>query len=593
MYYTVSDQKVQGCCSLPSRLWIATENVVQAPEPINAAQMEGGVLQIPEEFLESEVRDGFYISAEMKRGWAAILDILGEISAICERHDIRWWLDWGSMLGAVRHHGFTPWDDDIDISMLREDYMRFIETAPSELPPGYRVFNTFNTPDYYDSGSRVANGATVKLDNETMDARRGMPYIAGIDVVCIDYVSGPRDEKQKRDIKEIFDLAKPLDPDITINELRENNDLIRSLEQKHAVTFDRNKPLGQQLFILMENLMMSVTEDEARAAAMVPAYSVRDSFIALFPVDYYRELITLPFEFLEVPVPLHYDEMLTKIFGNYMKPYRPGGTHNYPFYADQEELVYEQTGYKAWDRYKVKEHKLMNNNAIETETNRINAAPEKVPEPAKDIVFFITRAANWVFMDKFREEALNRGDNVYVIPIPYYFRTNTMRTGDEVHYEGQLLSQFIPVTGFDQYDFYEKKPDVVYFDNPYDDYDAHIAVHPMFFTDKIREFSKKMIYVSCILVDEYDSEDMKASKMMEFCINTPGVARADEVIVQSENIRQRYIESLVKWAGEDTKEVWEKKIKACGLTQDELKEFPPVEDSELTPEWMEVLYTKA
>ena len=557
-------------------------------------------MQIPEEFLESEVRNGFYISAEMKRGWAAILDILGEISDICLRHDISWWLDWGSMLGAVRHHGFTPWDDDIDISMLREDYMRFIKVAPEELPSGYRIFNTFNTPDYYDSGTRVANGATVKLDSATMDARRGIPYIAGIDVVCIDYVSEHRDEEQKRNIKEIFDLAKPLDPELTIDELKGYGDVIKSLEKKHDITFDKSKPLGQQLFILMESLMMSVTEDEAKGAAMVPAYSVRSSFSALFPVEYYRELITLPFEFLEVPVPLHYDEMLTKIFGSYMKPYRPGGTHNYPFYADQEEVVFEQTGYRAWDRYKVKEHEVMNNITMETENDRINAVPgtgmessEIAADPAKDVVFLITKASNWVFMDRFYNEALNRGDNVYVIPIPYYFRTNSMGISDEVHYEGQLLSQFVPVTGFDRYDFYERKPDVVYFDNPYDVYDAHIAVHPMFYTDRIREFSKKMIYVSCILVDEYDRDDMKAAKMMEFCINTPGVARADEVIVQSENIRQRYIDSLVKWAGEDTKEVWEKKIKACGLTQEELKEFPPIDDSELTPEWLEVLYTNA
>ena len=235
----------------------------------------------------------------------------------------------------------------------------------------------------------------------------------------------------------------------------------------------------------------------------------------------------------------------------------------------------------------------MNNDSIKPDNNEMEAAScHEIPKPAKDVVFLITQAANWVFMGKFYEEALNRGDNVYVIPIPYYFRTNTMGIGNDVQYEGQLLSKLVPITGFDRYDFYGRKPDVVYFDNPYDVYDAHIAVHPMFFTDKIREFSKKMIYVSCILVDEYDKEDMKAAKMMEFCINTPGVARADEVIVQSENIKQRYIESLIKWAGEDTKEVWEKKIKANGLTQEDLKEFPPIEDSELTPEWLEVLYTK-
>ncbi len=547
----------------------------------------------------------------MKRGWAAILDILGEISDICERHGIRWWMDWGSMLGVVRHRGFTPWDDDIDISMLRADYMRFIEIAPGELPEGFRVFHTFNTPDYYDSGARVANGATVKLDDECMEERRGIPYIAGIDVVCIDYVSNDRDEELSASIKELHELALKLEPESTLNDVPEYKELIHRLETKHHTVFDGKRSLGQQLFILMEELMMSVTREEAKGAAMVPAHSVREHFTAIFPVEYYEELIYLPFEFLTVPVPLHYDEMLKKIFGEYMRPYRPGGTHNYPFYADQEELVSEQTGYIAWDTFKSAKEELMNNgyennvNDNEEHVNNINAGDgqESFADTAdtrntkaeqtdrkKDILFLITKASNWVFMQKFYDEAVSGNNNVYVIPIPYFYRTNTMGIGEDIHYEGQELSAYVPVTGFDRYDYFAGNPDIVYFDNPYDLYDAHISVHPMFFTDKIRQFARRMIYVSCILVDEYENDDLKARKMMEFCIRTPGVARSDEVIVQSDRIRERYIESLTEWAGEDTKAIWEEKIKACGLTQEELPEFPPVSDSELTPEWLEILY---
>ena len=207
----------------------------------------------------------------------------------------------------------------------------------------------------------------------------------------------------------------------------------------------------------------------------------------------------------------------------------------------------------------------------------------------KDIVFLVTKAENWPFMQKEYEKAVEEGANVYVIPIPYFYRTNTMGVDTAVHYEGQQLAQFVEVTGFDRYDFYGRNPDVVYFDTPYDLYDAHLAVHPMFYTDRIREFSKKMFYISCIMVDEYEATDLKAVKMMKFCINTPGVAKADEVIVQSENIRERYIESLTEWAGEDTKEIWEQKIKPTGLTPEEFKEYPKVTNEELTEEWLAVL----
>ena len=62
------------------------------------------------------------------------LAILEEIDKICKRHKIEYWLDGGTLLGAVRHGGFIPWDDDIDIGMSQEDEKRFEEIAPKELP---------------------------------------------------------------------------------------------------------------------------------------------------------------------------------------------------------------------------------------------------------------------------------------------------------------------------------------------------------------------------------------------------------------------------------------------------------------------------
>ena len=64
------------------------------------------------------------------------LSILEEIEGICRRHDIAYWLDGGTLLGAVRHGGFIPWDDDIDIAMRLEDMRRFVEVAQKELPEG-------------------------------------------------------------------------------------------------------------------------------------------------------------------------------------------------------------------------------------------------------------------------------------------------------------------------------------------------------------------------------------------------------------------------------------------------------------------------
>ena len=91
-------------------------------------------MEFPREFFLDEVREGFYIPAMMKRAWAAELEILVEIDKICEKHKLRYFIDYGNLLVAVRHKGYVPWDDDIDIMMMRKDYELFAKVANSELP---------------------------------------------------------------------------------------------------------------------------------------------------------------------------------------------------------------------------------------------------------------------------------------------------------------------------------------------------------------------------------------------------------------------------------------------------------------------------
>ena len=81
--------------------------------------------------------------------WDALLDVYEVFSDICERHGLRYCADAGTALGAVRHGGFIPWDDDIDIQMPRPDYERFVEIVKMELPPGLAWLDR-NTCSLYD-----------------------------------------------------------------------------------------------------------------------------------------------------------------------------------------------------------------------------------------------------------------------------------------------------------------------------------------------------------------------------------------------------------------------------------------------------------
>lgn len=87
-------------------------------------------------------------SATLDRLHATQIEILCEIDRICRLNNINYFLDSGTALGAIRHHGFIPWDDDVDIAMLREDYDKFCEIAPSCLKKDY-FFQSLLSDQYY------------------------------------------------------------------------------------------------------------------------------------------------------------------------------------------------------------------------------------------------------------------------------------------------------------------------------------------------------------------------------------------------------------------------------------------------------------
>ena len=77
-----------------------------------------------------------------------MLDILKCVDEICQRHGLKYWLTCATLLGAVRHGGFVPWDDDLDIAMMRDDYQKLLEILPSELPENLELQSDVTEPGY-------------------------------------------------------------------------------------------------------------------------------------------------------------------------------------------------------------------------------------------------------------------------------------------------------------------------------------------------------------------------------------------------------------------------------------------------------------
>ena len=86
-----------------------------------------------------EIRNGFLVTSQRKKLWNVQINLIQEFARICKKHNLRWFAIYGTLLGAVRHRGFIPWDDDVDIAMLRPDYEKFRKIAADEIKPPYHL----------------------------------------------------------------------------------------------------------------------------------------------------------------------------------------------------------------------------------------------------------------------------------------------------------------------------------------------------------------------------------------------------------------------------------------------------------------------
>ena len=129
-----------------------------------------------------EIRDWFKVSSNRKKVWNVELWLLEELKKICEKHNIKYYADWWTLLWAIRHKWFIPWDDDVDLVMFREDYEKFLKIAPNELP------NHIKLTEYHQWFSKIVNINTAALWYENWQDNE---YIWGIrvDIFPIDYAS--------------------------------------------------------------------------------------------------------------------------------------------------------------------------------------------------------------------------------------------------------------------------------------------------------------------------------------------------------------------------------------------------------------------
>jgi hypothetical protein len=197
-------------------------------------------------------------------------------------------------------------------------------------------------------------------------------------------------------------------------------------------------------------------------------------------------------------------------------------------------------------------------------SNSVKQIPDR-----KEVVFMPVRAEDWPALDSvWRAAKSEENTDVYVMPIPYYERKSLAQFGDK-HYEGDLFPEYLDIVNYEEFGLEVMHPDEIIIQNAYDKCNYTTCIEPKYFSDNIKAHTEKLIYIPWFKLDELDDDAEKAKKVMQYYCTVPGLSHADEVIVQSEQTRQAYIDCLTEFAGEDTRSVWEKKIVAGGSPIDE------------------------
>lgn len=291
-------------------------------------------------FLEDEVRLGFYIPSSIKQAWAAELEVLDAIDRVCTECNIKYFADWGTLLGAIRHGGFIPWDDDLDLVMLREDYDLFLKKAPSLLPQGYTIHTFRNEEGFKEFHAVVINTEHARFDEEHFKTFHGFPYMCGIDIFVLDYVY-PNEEDENRRVDETLFLisladgilAKRFTPE-TVKAGLAKAELICKTS---FTDIKDSKKLWIKLYEEAEKKCAEVTSSQSDILTQMVPWGLKKQTVRRYNVSDYSSFVRVPFEYTTIPVPLFYDKLLSKRYGNYMSIVKNAGAHDYPYFEKQKK----------------------------------------------------------------------------------------------------------------------------------------------------------------------------------------------------------------------------------------------------------------
>lgn len=525
-------------------------------------------MEFPIDFFLDEVREGFFIPAMMKRAWAAELEILVEIDKICEKHKLRYFIDYGNLLGAIRHKGFIPWDDDIDIMMLRKDYEIFAKVANKELPKEL-LFRSLKEDNSNGELVSSVQHKEMLISTDAIGKYHNYLYGAGVDIFSYDYLSEDTEKERQRMelLKSLCILASfPFtegDKKAVLVEEAKKVEKITKVKLLHSPHY------RETILNLLSDCFQRFNQNPgSKIACLLDFIIYQGQGKGIFNAHWYDEQVYLDFEFLALPAPKEYIKVISERYYDYRTVKKGGGNHDYPMYRKMESAYRDGIGGKLFYEYSIDKNDLKKRSNVLSTFKEENKSESQKPR----LYFLPSLYSRWESMRGLFLEA-NKDDSVdcFLMPLPYYYKDGlggcSPAQWDYTLYEDELGKDNPSLLDFRTIDLQEISPDFIFTNDPCDEYNLSFMLDPAFFSKKLKSCTQQLIYIPWFVTSEIDLEDKEDGKAIvnaENYVVMPAPVHSDYVILQSEGIAKLYQSFLEKESGAEFANYWKEKLLPFG-----------------------------
>lgn len=285
---------------------------------------------ISQDFYKEEIRCDFLVSEKRKKVWAVQLEMLDRFKSICLKYNLTYFAIDGTLLGAVRHKGFIPWDDDIDVGMPRGDFERFLEVVRDELKEYTDLivqYETFNE-NYSPSHARISNISTTAYFPHIW--RSGIDVPQGIFIDIFPYDNVPNNKWRKNIHRFVYkSIAYMLHDKQNMYTYTSTSLSAKILRICSRILFRFTNV--DAVFLWTQKFIQKYNTDLS-CHSFGPISSFYQIEQAIISKEWFNELEDLPFENTLIACPRRNNDVLTHIYGNWAELVKGGSLHEGCFY---------------------------------------------------------------------------------------------------------------------------------------------------------------------------------------------------------------------------------------------------------------------